>query len=92
MIPVPRASLLNSAILVATVFGVLIGLVTTSVVAASVRPDLVIALVLGVPSALGLLTVLFSRRAVVTAAGVFALAVAPGWFGVLVAIQVTNGG
>ncbi|MGH3562095.1 MAG: putative holin, partial [Mycobacterium sp.] len=55
------------------------------------RPDVVIALVLGAPSAAGLLLILFSSRRWVTALGAFLLALAPGWFGVLVAIQVVLG-
>jgi len=55
------------------------------------RPDLVIALVVGVPSALGLLLILFSPRRWVTALGAFILALTPGWFGVLVAIQTVHG-
>ncbi len=54
------------------------------------RPDFAIALVVGLPSAVGLLTILFSRRRWLTALGVFTLALAPGWFGVLALIEVTN--
>jgi hypothetical protein len=60
-------------------------------VKATVRPDVVIALVIGVPSAIGMLLILFSGRRWVTALGAFTLAIAPGWFGVLVMIQVANG-
>jgi hypothetical protein len=38
-----------------------------------------------------MLTILFSRARWVTAVGAFVLAIAPGWFGVLVAIQSVNG-
>jgi hypothetical protein len=54
------------------------------------RPDIAIALVVGFPSAVGLLTILLSRRRWLTALGVFTLALAPGWFGVLALIEVTN--
>jgi hypothetical protein len=54
------------------------------------RPDIAIALVVGFPSAVGLLTILFSRRRWLTALGVFTLALAPGWFGVLALIEVTH--
>ena len=54
------------------------------------RPDIAIALVVGLPSAVGLLTILLSRRRWLTALGVFVLALAPGWFGVLALIEVTN--
>jgi hypothetical protein len=56
-----------------------------------IRPDVVIALVVGIPSASGLVLILLSARRWLTALGAFLLAVGPGWFGVLVAIQaVTN--
>ena len=58
---------------------------------APIRPDVVIALVVGVPSAIGMVLILFSGRRWVTALGAFILAIAPGWFGVLVAIQVVHG-
>jgi hypothetical protein len=45
----------------------------------------------GVPSAIGMLLILFSGRRWVTAVGAFILAMAPGWLGVLVVIQVVNG-
>ena len=38
------------------------------------------------------MTILFSGRRWVTMLGAFILAVAPGWFGVLVALQVTSRG
>jgi hypothetical protein len=50
----------------------------------------VIALIVGVPSAIGLLVILLSRRRWLTALGVFILALAPGWFGVLTVIEVTT--
>ena len=56
------------------------------------RPDIAIALVVGFPSVVGLLVVLLSRRRWLTALGIFFLAVAPGWFGVLAVIQVTSHG
>ena len=58
---------------------------------ATIRPDVVIALVVGVPSAVGMLMILLSGRRWVTAVGAFILAIAPGWFGVLVMIQVVYG-
>ena len=57
-----------------------------------IRPDVVIALVVGIPSAAGLLMILFSGRRWVTMLGAFILALAPGWFGVLVALQVVSRG
>ncbi|CKR95310.1 hydrophobic protein [Mycobacterium tuberculosis] len=59
---------------------------------ARIRPDIVIAMVVGIPSAIGLLVILFSGRRWVTMLGAFILALAPGWFGVLVAIQVASSG
>jgi putative holin len=76
--------------LVGVAAGVLAGTAATMLVSARIRPDLVIALVVGVPSAIGLLTILFSRRRWLTALGVSILALAPGWFGVLALIEVTS--
>jgi hypothetical protein len=56
------------------------------------RPDVAIALVLGIPSVAGLLTILLSGRRWVTVVGAFILSLAPGWFGVLVALRVATGG
>ena len=91
MIPLPRAWLLASALLVGATVGQIIGIAMTLLVNASIRPDVVIALVVGVPSALGMLTILLSGRRWMTALGAFILAIAPGWFGVLVVMQVTHG-
>jgi hypothetical protein len=82
---------LASALLVGAAVGQLIGIATTLLVNAAIRPDLVIALVVGVPSAIGMLTILLSGRRWVTALGAFILAIAPGWLGALVAIQVVHG-
>jgi hypothetical protein len=76
--------------LVGTASGLLAGIASTLLITATVRPDVVIALVVGVPSAIGMLMILFSGRRWVTTLGAFILAIAPGWFGVLVAIQVVN--
>ncbi len=92
MIPLPRPWLLASAMLIGAAVGLLAGVALTVVVRTPVRPDVVIALVVGLPSVVGLLTILFSGRRWVTMLGAFLLAVAPGWFGVLVAVQVTSGG
>jgi len=59
---------------------------------ARMRPDIAIALVVGFPSAVGLLVILLSRRSWLIALGVFILALAPGWFGVLALIEVTTRG
>lgn len=77
--------------LVGSAVGLILGIAATLLVHAPVRPDIVIALVIGVPSLIGMLLILFSVRRWVTAFGAFVLAIAPGWFGVLVVIQVVNG-
>ena len=77
--------------LVGSAVGLILGIAATLLVHAPVRPDIVIALVIGVPSLIGMLLILFSGRRWVTAFGAFVLAIAPGWFGVLVVIQVVNG-
>jgi hypothetical protein len=82
---------LASALLVGAAVGQIVGIATKLLVSATIRPDIVIALVIGVPSAIGMLLILFSGRRWVTAVGAFILAMAPGWLGVLVVIQVVNG-
>ena len=77
--------------LVGVAVGQILGIAATLLIKATIRPDVVIALVIGVPSAIGMLLILFSGRRWVTALGAFILSVAPGWFGVLVVIQVVNG-
>jgi hypothetical protein len=77
--------------LVGTAVGLILAIAATLVVQASIRPDVVIALVIGVPSAIGMLLILFSGRRWVTTLGAFILAIAPGWFGVLVVMQVVYG-
>lgn len=91
MIPLPRAWLLTSAMLVGIAVGSVSGIAATVLVHTRVRSDVVIALVVGVPAAVGLLLILFSRRRWITALGAFVLAVVPGWFGVLVMIQAASG-
>lgn len=91
VIPLPRAGLLTGAMLVGSAVGALAGIAATILVAVTVRPDVVIALVVGVPSAIGMLLILFAGSRWVTTLGAFILAIAPGWFGVLVAIQVASG-
>ena len=91
MIPLPRAWLLASAMLVGTAVGLLGGIAAMKLVNVTVRPDVVIALVVGVPSAFGMVMILVSHRRWMTALGAFILAIAPGWFGALAAIQVVHG-
>jgi hypothetical protein len=77
--------------LVGLAVGQIAGIASTLLVKATIRPDIVIALVIGVPSAVGMLMILLSGRRWMTALGAFIIAVAPGWFGVLVTIQVVHG-
>jgi hypothetical protein len=77
--------------LVGAAVGLIAAISSILVVHATIRPDVVIALVIGVPSAVGMLLILFSRRRWVTTLGAFILAIAPGWFGLLVVIQVVHG-
>lgn len=91
MIPLPRAWLLTSALLLGCVAGQVAAIVAKLVVATTIRPDLVVALVIGVPSVIGMLLVLLSGRQWVTAAGAFVLAMAPGWLSVLLLLQVVSG-
>jgi hypothetical protein len=77
--------------LVGAAVGLLAGIGAPLLVDARIRPDVVIALVVVVPSSIGMLTILLSGRRWVTTLGAFVLAIAPGWFGALVAIQVSSG-
>lgn len=76
--------------LVGSAVGVVIGVLTTLLVHVSMRPDAAIALVLAAPTLLGLVLILTAGSRWVTVWGTFLVAVAPGWFGVLVLIQVVN--
>jgi hypothetical protein len=87
VIPLPRTWLLTSAMLVGIAVGLLGGTAALTVDHARMRPDIAIGLVVGFPSAIGLLVILLSRRRWLTALGVFIMALAPGWFGVLAVIE-----
>lgn len=76
--------------LVGVAVGLLAGIATTLLVTATIRPDAVIALVLGIPGVLGILMVLVSGRRWVTTLGACVLAIAPGWFGALAIIEVAS--
>ena len=91
MIPLPRAWLLTSALLLGCVVGQIAAIVAKLVIDTTIRPDLVVALVVGVPGVIGLGLVLFSGRRWVTTLGAFTLAMAPGWLSVLLLIQVASG-
>ena len=92
MIPLPRAWLLASAMLVGSAAGQLLAVASRLLIDTRLRPDVVIALVVGIPSVLGLSLILLSGRRWVTMLGAAILALAPGWFGMLVALQVVSGG
>ncbi|WP_422742386.1 putative holin [Mycobacterium sp. WMMD1722] len=92
MIPLPRTWVLTSAMLVGAAVGLLVAVTSTLLITATVRPDAVMALVVGVPGALGLLMILISGRRWMTALGSAILAVGPGWLGALVLIEVVHGG
>ncbi|MEE6175575.1 putative holin [Mycobacterium sp. 050134] len=91
MVPLPRPGLLASAMLVGAAVGLLAG-VGFAVAHPGIRPELALALVVGIPSVTGVLMILFSGRRWVTMLGAFVLALAPGWLGVLAALQVVSGG
>ncbi|GAY14703.1 hypothetical protein MSZK_14290 [Mycobacterium sp. shizuoka-1] len=78
--------------LVGTVTGLVAAVVATVVVKTPVRPDLVVGLVVAVPSVIGMLLIVFSGRRWGTTAGAFILAMAPGWLGALVLVQAVSGG
>lgn len=77
--------------LIGSAVGLLAGVACSVGVHASARPGIAIACVVGILSVAGLTTILFSGRRWVTMLGAFLLSVAPGWFGVLVALRVTAG-
>ncbi|OBJ25203.1 hypothetical protein A5621_05310 [Mycobacterium colombiense] len=77
--------------LIGSAVGLLAGVACTVAVHASVRPGIAIVSVVGILSVVGLTMILFSGRRWVTMLGAFLLSVAPGWFGVLVAMRVAAG-
>jgi hypothetical protein len=83
--------LLTSALLLGCVAGQIAAIVAKLTVDATFRPDLVVALVVGIPSAIGMLTVFLAGRRWVTALGAFILAMGPGWLSVLLLLQVVSG-
>lgn len=91
VIPLPRAWLFTAALLVGAAVGMVAAIGAAVLISAQIRPDVVIGLVVGVPSLAGLALIIFSTRRWMTTLGVFLVAVAPGWFGVLVATQVAYG-
>ena len=83
--------MLTGALLVGSAVGLITAVASTLLVDAAIRPDVAIVLVVGIPSAIGMLTILLSGRRWVMTLGAFILAIAPGWFGALVMIQVVHG-
>jgi hypothetical protein len=77
--------------IIGVALGMMAALLAAVEITATIRPDLAIGLVIGVPSIIGMLTILFSNRRWMTAVGAMVLAIGPGWFGALTAIQVATG-
>jgi hypothetical protein len=92
VIALPRPWLLTSAMLLGVAAGLLGASAALTVDHAHMRPDVAIALVVGFPSAVGLLVILMARRRWLTALGAFVLALAPGYFGVLALVEVVTRG
>ena len=78
--------------LIGSAVGLLAGVASTVLFHGRIRPDVAIALVVGIPSVIGVVTILLSGRRWVTMVGAFLLALAPGWLAVLVALRVVSGG
>lgn len=78
--------------LIGAAVGLLAGVACKAVVHVAIHPGVAVASVVGVPSVAGLTMILLSGRRWVTTLGVFVVAVAPGWLGVLAALRVTAGG
>jgi len=72
--------------------GLLAGVASIVLFHGRIRPDVAIGLVVGIPSVIAVVAILLSGRRWVTMLGAFLLAVAPGWFGALVALRVVSGG
>lgn len=77
--------------IIGVALGMMAALIAAVEVTSTLRPDVVIGVVIGVPSVIGMLMILMSSRRWVTAVGAMVLAVGPGWFGALTAIQVASG-
>jgi len=90
VIPLPRASVLAGVMIVGVAAGIIAAVAANVEVTAPVRPDIVIALVIGVPTVVGLLTIMVSGRRWITAVGALLLAMGPGWFATLAAVQVVS--
>lgn len=91
MIPLPRAQVTASAIVLGIAAGLCAGMAGSFIPHDPVRPDLVIGLIVAIPSLLGVLILIVSTRKWMTTLAAFVLAIAPGWFGILALIQVVRG-
>jgi len=91
MIPLPRASVLAAVMILGIAVGMMAALFAAAEFTATRRPDIAMALVVAVPSVVGLLMILASNRRGMTALGAMILAIGPGCFGVLTAMQVASG-
>lgn len=78
--------------IIGVALGMMAALVAAVEVTATIRPDIAIGVVIGVPSVIGMSVILLSGKRWVTAVGAMILAIGPGWFGALTAIQVASGG
>lgn len=90
VIPLPRAWLLTSALLVGCATGQIAAILTT-LLKVSIRPDVAVASVTAIPILIGLLVILVAGRRWATTVGAFIVAMAPGWLSVLVLIQLVSG-
>jgi len=90
VIPLPRGWLLTSALLLGVVAGQIAAVIAKLAIDTTIRPDVIVALVVGVPSVLGLLLIVCSGRRWVTTTGAFILAMGPGWLSVLLLLQVVS--
>jgi Putative holin len=78
--------------LIGNAVGLLAGVAGTGLLHDRMRPELVMALVVGIPSVIGLTVIFFSVRRWATMLGASLLALAPGWLCALVVIQVASSG
>lgn len=92
MIPLPRAWLLASGMLAGSALGQVLAVLSSLVIHARIRPEIAVALVVGVPAVIGLSVILSSGRRWVTMLGAAILALGPGWLGMLAAMQVLSHG
>jgi len=77
-------------LLLGVVAGQIAAVIAKLAIDTTIRPDVVVALVVGVPSVLGLLLIVCSGRRWVTTTGAFILAMGPGWLSVLLLLQVVS--